>query len=120
MRDTPSITAPSNPPLWLLVLVTFAGTLAMHMFVPALGPAARELGTTAPAIQSAISLYILGLALGQLVYGPVSDQVGLYAFVAAAPFLFGERFGQSVNMVGIDLFMLMVGISLGNLDGMRL
>jgi DHA1 family bicyclomycin/chloramphenicol resistance-like MFS transporter len=65
-----------RPPLWLLVLVSFSGTLAMHMFVPALGQAARDLGTSATAIQSTISLYILGLALGQLVYGPVSDRFG--------------------------------------------
>ncbi len=65
-----------RPPLWLLVLVTLSGTLAMHMFVPALGVAARELHTSPAAIQGAIGLYILGLALGQLVCGPISDKVG--------------------------------------------
>ncbi|HYP82550.1 MAG TPA: multidrug effflux MFS transporter [Variovorax sp.] len=64
------------PPLWLLVLVTLSGTLAMHMFVPALGEAARDLATSPAAIQSTITLYIVGLALGQLVYGPVSDHIG--------------------------------------------
>ena len=66
----------SHPPLWLLVLVTFSGTLAMHMFVPALTTAARDLGTSAAAIQMTISLYVLGLAFGQLVYGPLSDRYG--------------------------------------------
>lgn len=65
-----------HPPLWLLVLVTFSGTLAMHMFVPALTTAARELGASAAAIQMTISLYVLGLAFGQLVYGPLSDRYG--------------------------------------------
>jgi len=69
-------TPPLNAPLWLLVMVSFTGTLAMHMFVPALGSAAHDLGASAPAIQSTITLYILGLALGQLVYGPVSDRFG--------------------------------------------
>ncbi len=70
-------TAPApRPPLWLLVLITFSGTLAMHMFVPALPAAARDLGAGTGAMQLTISLYVLGLAFGQLVYGPLSDAFG--------------------------------------------
>jgi DHA1 family bicyclomycin/chloramphenicol resistance-like MFS transporter len=68
--------APLAAPLWLLVMVSFTGTVAMHMFVPALGSVAHDLGASVPAVQSTITLYIVGLALGQLVYGPVSDQIG--------------------------------------------
>ncbi|MEQ5775946.1 multidrug effflux MFS transporter [Thalassospira sp. NFXS8] len=63
-------------PLWLLALVTFSGTLAMHIFVPALPLAAADLGADAGAMQMTISIYILGLAVGQLIYGPVSDRFG--------------------------------------------
>lgn len=64
------------PPLWLLALITLSGTLAMHMFVPALPQAARELGASAGAMQGTVSIYILGLAVGQLAYGPLSDRYG--------------------------------------------
>lgn len=64
------------PPLWLLALITVSGTLAMHMFVPALPVAARDLGASVAAMQMTISLYILGVAGGQLVYGPLSDALG--------------------------------------------
>lgn len=67
-------TAP--PPLWLLVLVTFSGTVAMHMFVPALTVAGADLRASAGAMQTTITVYILGLAVGQLLYGPLSDRVG--------------------------------------------
>ncbi len=63
-------------PLWLLVLVTFSGTLAMHMFVPALTVAAQALQVDAATIRTTISVYIFGLAVGQLVYGPLSDVFG--------------------------------------------
>ena len=65
-----------SAPLWLLVLVTFSGTLAMHMFVPALTVAGRDLHVDAATIRMTISVYIFGLAVGQLVYGPLSDVFG--------------------------------------------
>lgn len=67
---------PLAPPMWLLVLITISGTMAMHMFVPALPDAARSLGSTAGQMQMAISIYIIGLAAGQLCYGPLSDALG--------------------------------------------
>jgi DHA1 family bicyclomycin/chloramphenicol resistance-like MFS transporter len=81
-------TAKRRPPLWLLVLITFSGTLAMHMFVPALPAVAQDVGATVPTAQMTISLYISGLALGQLVYGPLAD-------------CFGRR---PVLMVGLTLY----------------
>jgi len=70
------IRRPGVPPLWLLGLFILCGTLGMHIFVPALPETARDLHTTAAAIELTISLYILGLAVGQLAYGPLSDRFG--------------------------------------------
>jgi DHA1 family bicyclomycin/chloramphenicol resistance-like MFS transporter len=67
---------PVKAPLWLLALITISGTLAMHMFVPALPAAAMSLGASTAAMQATISVYILGLAGGQLIYGPLSDGLG--------------------------------------------
>jgi DHA1 family bicyclomycin/chloramphenicol resistance-like MFS transporter len=49
-------------PLWLLTLITFSGTLAMHIFVPALPEAARGLGASIGEMQLTMSVYIFGLA----------------------------------------------------------
>jgi DHA1 family bicyclomycin/chloramphenicol resistance-like MFS transporter len=81
LNDAPPITptAPAKfrpPPLWLLALLTFSGTLAMHIFIPALPIASADLGTNSAAIQLTISFYIFGLALGQLIVGPLADRFG--------------------------------------------
>lgn len=59
-----------------MVLITFSGTLAMHMFVPALPDVARDFGASIAQVQMTISAYVLGLAGGQLIYGPLSDGLG--------------------------------------------
>ena len=64
------------PPLWLLGLLTFSGPVGMHIFVPALPAANKDLHATPVAMEMTISLYILGLAVGQLLYGPASDRFG--------------------------------------------
>lgn len=73
-----SAISPARPlaPLWLLALITFSGTLAMHVLVPALPLAAMDLGASTGSMQLTISFYTLGLAFGQLLYGPLSDRFG--------------------------------------------
>lgn len=90
------------PPLWLLAMLTFSGTLAMHIFVPALPIAAADLGVSVSAMQMTISLYILGLAFGQLIYGPLSDR-------------FGRR---PVLMAGLALYTL-AGLAAGLAPGVQ-
>ncbi|HEY0570846.1 MAG TPA: Bcr/CflA family drug resistance efflux transporter, partial [Enterovirga sp.] len=62
----------SHASLPLMVAVTMTGTVAMHIFIPALPHAAGDLGTSPAAAQLTITLYLCGLAFGQLVYGPIS------------------------------------------------
>ncbi len=64
------------PPLALLIAVTMTGTVALHIFIPALPAAGRDLGASPTTIQLTITLYLVGLAVGQLVYGPLSDWFG--------------------------------------------
>ncbi|ONG53213.1 Bcr/CflA family drug resistance efflux transporter, partial [Pseudoroseomonas deserti] len=79
---------PRRAPLWLLALITFSGTLAMHVFVPALPQAAAALGASPGSLQLTISFYIAGLAVGQLVYGPLSDRYGRRPVLLAGLFLY--------------------------------
>ena len=105
------------PSLALLIAVTMTGTMAMHVFVPAMPAAAADLGTSPSLIQSTITLYIVGLAARQLIYGPLSDRFGrrpvllfslaLYVLglvlaipVASVGELIGARLLQSLGACG--------------------
>ena len=68
-------------PMWLLVLVTLSGTLAIHIFVPALPSAGRDLQADSGSMRLTISVFILGLAFGQLCYGPLADRYGRRPFL---------------------------------------
>ncbi len=101
-------------PFLLLVALTACGTMGMHVIIPALPATARALHMSISTTQLTITLYLVGLAFGQLFYGPVSDRfgrrpvllVGLTLFTAAsivtacapnAGVLIGSRILQSIG-----------------------
>lgn len=88
----PPLRGRARAPFLLLVAMTACGTLGMHVIIPALPATARALGMSIGTAQLTITLYLIGLAIGQLLYGPVSDRfgrrpvllVGLSLFTAAS------------------------------------
>ena len=50
--------------------------LSIDMYLPALPALGRTFGTGASQIQLTLSAFVLGLALGQIVAGPLSDALG--------------------------------------------
>jgi DHA1 family bicyclomycin/chloramphenicol resistance-like MFS transporter len=60
----------------VLGLVMAIGPLAIDMYLPALPALQAEFGTSAGRVQQTLSAYLLGLALGQLAFGPLADRYG--------------------------------------------
>jgi DHA1 family bicyclomycin/chloramphenicol resistance-like MFS transporter len=60
----------------LLGLLTALGPLSIDMYLPALPEMARQFGTSTASISSSVPAYFLGLAIGQLIYGSLSDRIG--------------------------------------------
>jgi DHA1 family bicyclomycin/chloramphenicol resistance-like MFS transporter len=73
---TPRFGSGERAPFALIVAITACGTLGMHLIIPALPDTAHALHVSPAAIQLTITLYLIGLAIGQLLYGPVSDRFG--------------------------------------------
>lgn len=65
--------------LWLTIyLGTLAalGPLAIDMYLPAFPRVAASFHVQIPDVQRTLASYFVGLALGQLVYGPLADRLG--------------------------------------------
>ena len=52
------------------------GPLAVDMYLPALPTLASEFAVDAARVQRTLSAYLLGLAVGQLAFGPIADRYG--------------------------------------------
>lgn len=62
--------------IMLLALLTALGPLSIDMYLPALPQMAQDFGVSTAMVANTLPAYFLGLAIGQLVYGPISDRIG--------------------------------------------
>ncbi|MCQ1948694.1 multidrug effflux MFS transporter [Arthrobacter sp. zg-Y859] len=60
----------------ILALLTAVAPLSIDMYLPAFPHMAHDLNTSATGIQLTMTAFLVGLALGQLVIGPLSDGIG--------------------------------------------
>ena len=60
----------------VLALLTALGPLSTDMYLPSLPAIREDLEATTAGTQLTLSAFLLGFAVGQFVYGPVSDRVG--------------------------------------------
>ncbi|MGE4046660.1 MAG: multidrug effflux MFS transporter [Acetobacteraceae bacterium] len=112
--NTPALHGREQAPFLLLVALTACGTLGMHVIIPALPATARAMDISISTVQLTITLYLIGLSIGQLLYGPVSDRFGrrpvllvgmalftvastVTAFAPNAAVLIGARIVQSIG-----------------------
>jgi DHA1 family bicyclomycin/chloramphenicol resistance-like MFS transporter len=74
-----------TPRRLLALLIAMAGisSLSLNILVPALPGLAAKLAADPASVQLAVSLYLMGLAAAQLVFGPLSDRFGRRPVVIA-------------------------------------
>ena len=68
--------------------LSMLGYLAMDMYLPAFGAMGAQLQIGAGAVGASLSIFLAGLALGQLLWGPLSDRLGRKPILLAGLSLF--------------------------------
>jgi drug resistance transporter, Bcr/CflA subfamily len=63
---------------WILFLslLMALGPLSVDMYLPALNHMAKDLSVSVLVVSNTLPAYFFGLAVGQLIYGPISDALG--------------------------------------------
>ncbi|MGQ0618658.1 MAG: MFS transporter, partial [Panacagrimonas sp.] len=74
--NRPTPTAPLPRWLILLGLVAALVPLSIDLYLPALPAIGAALHTERGAVERSIPAYLIGLTVGQLIYGPLSDRIG--------------------------------------------
>ena len=69
--------------LALLIAMSGVSSLSLNILVPAIPSMVAKFATEPANVQLTVSLYILGLAVAQLVFGPLSDRFGRRPVVLA-------------------------------------
>ncbi|WP_080876309.1 Bcr/CflA family efflux MFS transporter [Oceanobacillus timonensis] len=72
----------------LLGLLAFLGPLNIDMYLPSFPEITQDLDTSASLVQVSLTACLLGLAIGQLFAGPISDAQGRRKPLLIATFLF--------------------------------
>jgi len=107
--------SPHAPSIVLLALATAMAPAALHMLVPALPLLAVVFDATPSAVQLVLTLFLVGIATGQLVYGPLSDRFGRRPVLIAGLVLFLA--GTLLCGIAWSLPALIIGRTLQALGG---
>jgi DHA1 family bicyclomycin/chloramphenicol resistance-like MFS transporter len=95
-------------PGWLVLMgaITAIGPVSVDMYLPAFPAIAASLGATSGQVERTLAVYLAGMALAQIFYGPLADRygrkpplfAGLALYMAASA---GCALAQSVEMLTI-------------------
>ena len=100
---------------WYLAGLSMLGYLAMDMYLPAFGAMGEQLNIGAGAVGASLSIFLAGFALGQLLWGPLSDRLGRKPILLAGLSLFvlgclGMFWVQSAPQLLALRFMQAIGV----------
>ncbi|CDH05785.1 bicyclomycin/multidrug transport protein (MFS family) [Xenorhabdus bovienii str. oregonense] len=91
----------------ILGLLSMLMPLAIDMYLPSMPTIATNFGVDAGRVQMTLSSYILGFAIGQMVYGPMSDSLGRKPVIVGGVIVFAIASAACALSQDIDTFISM-------------
>ncbi|GAL57376.1 Bcr/CflA family multidrug efflux MFS transporter [Pseudescherichia vulneris] len=88
--------------VFILGLLAMLMPLSIDMYLPALPVIAQQFGVPAGSAQMTLSTYILGFALGQLLYGPMADSIGRKPVILGGTLIFAAAASACALAQSID------------------
>ncbi|RDJ22896.1 MFS transporter [Bosea caraganae] len=96
---------PARPTLLVLVAISMLQPIALNLLAPATPALARAFGASYATIQLTLTLFLVAVAVTQLIIGPLSDRFGRRPCVVAgiAVFVSGSVLGALSQSTGVLL-----------------
>jgi len=106
----------------LLTALVALGPISTDLYLPSLPGLARHFGVGVDDVQLTLSVFLVGLATAQLVYGPLSDRFGRRPVMLAGLAIYGAAsiacvFAPSIAVLVAARFLQAVGACVGPVLG---
>lgn len=106
----------------IIAALVAVGPLSTDMYLPAFPALMREFSAGINEVQLTLSLFLLGFALAQLIYGPLSDKFGRKPVLLGGLLLFtvgsiGILFAESIESLTLLRLLQAIGGSAGPVLG---
>ncbi len=103
---------------WTLGALSAFAPFAIDMYLPAFPRIARDLSTTTGAVQMTLAVFLFGMAVGQVVWGTLSDRAGRRGPLMLGCLLFSATamvcaLSQSIQSLIASRFLMGLGGSAG-------
>ena len=97
----------------LLAMLTVLGPISMDMYLPSLPAIAHVLDAPTAQVQLTIAGYLIGFAVGQVIWGPISDRRGRRPVLIVALALYAAGTLICAAAQSIDTLIAATAISRG-------
>ncbi|MEO0393776.1 MAG: multidrug effflux MFS transporter [Pseudomonadota bacterium] len=109
---------PQHPIRYLLAALIALGPFTMSLYTPSMPAIALALATSDALVQTSIAIFLVAVAAGQLVYGPLSDRYGRrpILFMGYALFILASiicALAQTIDQLLMARFLQGLGASSG-------